>query len=134
MIGKLDESFGFNAAALRLRSDRQQLLSANIANADTPGFKAVDFDFRRALESATRATGQAGTPRLTASAAGHIGGTMISSSAVLAFRTPSQFSIDGNTVEMDSERAQFADNAVRYEAALKFLNGQIKTMLSAIQG
>lgn len=134
MIGKLDQSLQFNAAALRLRSDRQQLLAANIANADTPGFKAVDFDFGRALEAATREAGPAAAPRLTANAPGHIGATGVSSSAVLAFRPPSQASIDGNTVEMDSERAQFADNAVRYEAALKFLNGQIKTILSAIQG
>ena len=134
MIGALDQSLQFNASALRLRADRQQLLAANIANADTPGFKAVDFDFGRALDSATRASGAAGTPRLTASAAGHVGTAAASTSAVLAFRPPSQASIDGNTVEMDAERAQFADNAVRYEAALKFLNGQIKTILSAIQG
>lgn len=133
MIGKLDETLQFNASALKLRADRQQLIAANIANADTPGFKAVDFDFRKALDAATKG-GPAGAPHLAASSAGHIAGKSTSTSAVLAFRTPSQASIDGNSVEMDAERAQFADNAVRYEAALKFLNGQIKTILSAIQG
>ena len=134
MIGSLDKTLQFNATALRLRADRQQLLAANIANADTPGFKAVDFDFGRALESATRSSGSVSVARLTASSPTHLGGTVSSSSATLGFRTPSQASIDGNSVEMDAERAQFADNAVRYEAALKFLNGQIKTILSAIQG
>ena len=140
MIGKLDQALQFNSNALRLRAERQQVLAANIANADTPGFKAVDFDFGRALEAAGRSS--AATPRLTAnltaSAPGHFGGaagsTSVSTSAVLAYRTPSQGSIDGNSVEMDVERARFADNAVRYEASLKFLNGQIKTILSAIQG
>lgn len=136
MIGKLDQALQFNSNALRLRAERQQVLAANIANADTPGFKAADFDFGRALEAA----GRSGTaaPRLTASAPGHFGSaagsTSVSTSAVLAYRTPSQGSIDGNSVEMDVERARFADNAVRYEASLKFLNGQIKTILSAIQG
>ncbi len=134
MIGMLDQSLQFNGAALRLRAERQQVLAANIANADTPGFKAADFDFGRALEDAARGgSGPAGRG-LAASAPGHIGGATSSTSALLAFRTPVQGSIDGNSVEMDSERARFADNAVRYEASLKFLNGQIKTILSAIQG
>lgn len=134
MIGMLDQSLQFNSAALRLRAERQQVLAANIANADTPGFKAADFDFGRALEDASRGgTTQTGA-RLAAHAPGHIGGPASSTSALLAYRTPAQGSIDGNSVEMDAERARFADNAVRYEASLKFLNGQVKTILSAIQG
>lgn len=140
MIGMLDQSLQFNGAALRLRAERQQVLAANIANADTPGFKAADFDFGRALEDAARASagtaGASGTAGrgLAASAPGHIGGAASSTSALLAYRTPAQGSIDGNTVEMDAERARFADNAVRYEASLRFINGQVKTILSAIQG
>lgn len=134
MIGMLDQSMQLNGAALRLRAERQQVLAANIANADTPGFKAADFDFGRALKDAARGSAAQSGVRLTASVPGHIGGASSSTSALLAYRTPAQGSIDGNSVEMDAERARFADNAVRYEASLRFLNGQVKTILSAIQG
>lgn len=137
MIGTLDQALSFQSTALKLRSERQQMLSANIANSDTPNYKAVDFDFGRALANATGAqNGAAATQpvQLAATAPGHSGGTTLSSLPVnVQYRTASQASVDGNTVEMDSERAQFAENAVRYEASLKFLNGQIKTMLSALQ-
>jgi len=136
MIGKLDQALSFQSTALKLRSERQQVLSANIANADTPNYKAVDFDFSAALAAATGAnTGAVRPAQLATSSAGHSAGNNLSSLPVpVQFRTASQAAVDGNTVEMDAERAQFADNAVRYEAALKFLNGQIKTMLSAVQG
>ena len=135
MIGKLDEALSFNSAALRLRAERQQLLSANIANADTPNYKAADFDFGRALEGAMRTSGTNLAARPAATAPGHIGTLSGSTGNVqIQFRAPTQGSIDGNSVEMDTERAQFADNAVRYEASLRFLNGQFKTILSAIQG
>jgi flagellar basal-body rod protein FlgB len=138
MIGKLDQALSFQSTALKLRSERQQMLSANIANADTPNYKAVDFDFSNALKSATgsldASSSQVG---LSTTADGHNGGGGLGAGSLpvrIQYRTASQGSVDGNTVEMDAERAQFAENAVRYEAALKFLNGQIKTMLSAVQG
>ena len=131
MIGKLDEALGFHATALKLRSERQQVLAANIANADTPGYKAADFDFARALSDA--ASGISAGARLNTAASGHIGGGT-STSAYLQYRQPTQASIDGNSVEMDAERSRFADNAVRYEASLRLLNGQIKSILSAITG
>ena len=133
MIGKLDEALNFNGTALRLRAERQQVIAGNIANADTPGFKAADFNFARALESAVQGGAAAGG--IAKTSAKHIGlDTGSIRSIPLDYRKPGQGSIDGNSVEMDAERAQFADNAVRYEAALRFLNGQIKTMLSAVQG
>jgi flagellar basal-body rod protein FlgB len=123
MIDRLDDLLQFQSAALKLRGQRQELLSANIANADTPGYKAVDFDFAQALQAAA------------APAAGAAGATTGAAPApTLLYRNPSQPSLDGNTVELDGERARFADNAVRYEAAVKFLNAQLKTMLSAMQG
>jgi len=140
MIGKLDQALSFQSTALKLRSERQQMLSANIANADTPNYKAVDFDFGQALKNATGTLGSsAGQVGLATTADGHsgsggLGGGAGSLPVRLQYRTASQGAVDGNTVEMDTERAQFAENAVRYEAALKFLNGQIKTMLSAVQG
>ena len=129
MINRIEQSLRFQSDALQLRGQRQQVLSSNIANADTPGYKAMDFDFARALREAH--TGSRVTQRLTSPA--HL---------VAAFPTSAsseesdavQPAQDGNTVDMDRERARFVDNAVRYEATLKFLNGQIRTLLSAIQG
>lgn len=132
MIGKLNEELGFHSTALRLRSERQQVLSANIANADTPGYKARDFDFSRALGEAMAMPAGAGAGGTTDPR--HIPIGPRAGSPALQYRTSSQPSIDGNSVEMDAERAQFADNAIRYEATLKMLNGQIKSMMSAISG
>lgn len=138
MIGKLEDTFQFHQQALELRSFRQQLLASNIANADTPGYKARDIDFASALKSAIGGETQAAGP--TQTAPGHLAGNAAGNSSGLIserqvlYRTPSQPSVDGNTVEMDNERAQFADNAVRMEASLTFLNGQIKSLLAAIQG
>ena len=117
MIDRLDEFMRFQTEALKLRSTRQELLAGNVANADTPSYKAGDFDFGKALAAAT--TTKPGTP---------------AAAPELLYREPAQASLDGNTVEMDAERAKFADNTVRYEAALKFLNAQLKTMLTALQG
>jgi flagellar basal-body rod protein FlgB len=120
MIDRLNEHLRFNAEALRLRSTRQQLLASNVVNAETPRYQAQDFDFARALREATaRPAAHAGTR---------------AGAPALHERGTHQPSLDGNTVDMDVERAHFADNALRYEAALRALNGQLKTMLSAIQG
>jgi flagellar basal-body rod protein FlgB len=119
MIDRLDEMLRFQTEALKLRSQRQELLAANIANADTPQYKAADIDFAQALADATGASGEARSP---------------AGAPTVLYRVPAQSSLDGNTVEMDVERAQFADNTVRYEAALRVLNAQIKAMLAALQG
>jgi flagellar basal-body rod protein FlgB len=119
--------------ALSLRSERQRLLASNIANADTPGYVARDFNFAQALRDATGA-GNAGAT-LAQSQAGHFpaqGG--MGSSFALQYATPSQTNLDGNTVDMDRERASFADNAIKYEATLRFINSHVRTMLDAIKG
>ena len=140
MIGKLDQAMQFNEAALSLRGQRQQILSSNIANADTPNYKARDIDFSRALQGAMSRTvaGSASAPALATTAGAHLPARGASATggldAALLYRKPLQPSIDGNTVEMDTERNQFADNAIRYEASLTFLSGQIKGLLAAIQG
>lgn len=138
MIGKLDEHLRFNETALNLRAQRQQLLASNIANADTPNFKARDIDFSKALQGAlTKAgSGQAPAPALTKTDTVHLSsknGNAVGG-APLLYRKEQQGNIDGNTVNMDVERNQFTDNAIRYEAGLTFINGQIRKMLSAIQG
>lgn len=132
MIGKLDENLSFHSQAMLLRSQRQQVLASNIANADTPGYQARDFDFNAALRAAAggaaAAQGVARTDATHMAPAGSVGGV------ALQYRNAAQGSLDRNSVDMDVERAQFADNAVRYEASLRFLNHQIKTMLAAITG
>ena len=131
MTGRIEHYLRFQSEALQLRAQRQQMLSANIANADTPGYKAVDFDFTRALRE--NLAGTRVTQRTTAP--GHIVARSASADAPSPSESDAvQPSQDGNTVDMDKERARIADNAVRYEATLKFINGQIRTLLSAIQG
>ncbi len=139
MIDKLDQAFRFHQNALSLRAERQQVLASNIANADTPNYKARDFDFRAALQGVMGPSGpaQGSIPPASASHPRHLAlpsaGSTPSGQALL-YRTPRQDSIDGNTVELDAERAQFADNALRYEASLSAVNGRIKSLLAVIQG
>jgi len=139
MIGKLDESLNFHSTALLLRAERQQLLASNIANADTPGYQARDFNFGAALAAATGGdTGSANSAggSLARTDAKHLdvgGGSSLPGGVKVQYRAPSQAALDNNSVDVDVERAQFADNTVRYEASLRFLNQQIKNLLSAIQ-
>lgn len=116
MIDKLTTALQAQGNVLQLRARRQELIASNIANAETPGYRAVDFDFARALQEANKA-GASAPARLR-----------------LDYPQPAQPAADGNTVDMDAERAKFADNAIRYEAALRALNGRIRSMLDAIKG
>ena len=124
----------FQATALSLQAQRAKVLASNIANADTPNYQAKDFDFSQALSQATQAASQnPGEPARTHPAHLSTAGAAAPPPA-LQYRQPLQAAVDGNTVDLDTERAAFAENSVRYEASLRFLNGQIKTMLSAING
>jgi flagellar basal-body rod protein FlgB len=125
-MNKLDAMFQFNQTALSLHAERQKLIASNIANADTPGYKARDIDFVAALKNA-----QAMHSKLQAPAALGDKGPM---GAELMYRSAVQRSVDGNTVDIDVERAQFAENAIRYEAQTMFISSKIKAMLAAIQG
>ncbi len=132
MINGIDKEFDFLQNALNLRAHRQQVLASNIANADTPNYKARDIDFAKELQRAQGA--QAGSLNLNATSAGHMqasGGTL---NAQALYRVPVQPSIDGNTVDMDVERAQFADNAIHYQFVLDRISSKFKTMQSAIRG
>lgn len=175
MLDKLDAEFAFGRQALDVRSYRQELLSSNIANADTPGYKARDVDFATSLAGALRKSG--GTVLSTDDAdssgvsvnvgtgasnnstlamtqpAGVTSGMMMASTqpghmagkatliptggpsddyGQLAYRIPAQPSLDGNTVDLDTERVQFADNTLHFESTMTEVSNQIKTMLSAI--
>ena len=132
MIDKLDSAFRFHQEALNLRARRQEVLSANIAHADTPGFKARDFDFSSTLTQAVE-RGRSSMSMATTSSRHLPGEAQAGAEAELLYRTPTQSSIDGNTVEMDAERVNFADNAMRYELNLTVLNARVKSLLSAIQ-
>lgn len=132
MVSKLDNALQFHEQALGLRAQRQQILASNIANADTPHFKARDFDFASTLKEAL-AGRNVGDLQLATTASGHISGAASGGPARLMYRTETQSSVDGNTVDMDIERSQFAENSVYYEAGLTFLTGKIKTLMSAIQ-
>ncbi len=128
-----DRQLGFQQDALNLRAYRQEVLAGNIANADTPNFKARDINFKDALLGATG--GQMQKLALAATAASHLqpSGNSQPADAHLKFRGENQSAVDGNTVEMDTERAAFAENSLKYEASLTFINGQIRTMQQAIQ-
>jgi flagellar basal-body rod protein FlgB len=138
MLNRLNDTLDFQGQALQLRSQRQRLIASNIANSDTPGFVARDFDFAQALREATAALpgAQGSAQTLARSNTGHLGGGAAGGSGTptLNYATPSQTNLDGNTVDMDRERAAFADNAVKYEATLRFINGHVRTMLEAIKG
>lgn len=120
----LDSIFGVHAQAALLRSYRTEVLANNIANAETPGFKARDLDFKALLNSMEAvSSGNNSKP--------------ISSSRIenaLLYRIPTQASLDGNTVDMDVEKAAFAKNAIDYEISMSFLGGKIRGILTAIRG
>lgn len=134
MLNRLDDMLNFHTQALRTREQRQQVLASNIANADTPNYKARDLDFKATLQSALAGSGNTGGLSVAKTASGHIAGKPGLTDAGLLYRTPAQGSVDGNTVDMDAERAAFADNAVHYEFNLTRISQQIKSMLAAIQG
>jgi flagellar basal-body rod protein FlgB len=129
-------SIDFQSKALELQAERGRVLASNIANADTPNYKARDFDFRQALAvAAQEPAGGAGPVAPARTDPRHLAGTPgDGTTPPLLYRAPLQSAVDGNTVDLDVERANFAENSVRYEATLKFLNAQIKQMMTAING
>ncbi len=127
---KLDQVFGIHEQALKLRARRAEVLAGNIANVDTPGYKARDFDFHSMLQ---QEVGSA--QRLVTTNSRHIQtDTGIVPSSQMGYRVPSQPSLDGNTVDSQLEHAAFASNAMEYQASLRFVSGQIKTLMTAIKG
>ncbi|GAB3630444.1 flagellar basal-body rod protein FlgB [Pandoraea terrae] len=141
-MDKLDAALRFSQQALSMRAYRQEIISSNIANADTPGYKSRDVDFNSALTQAVErgtqlAQASESSVSLARTSSRHISGRGVTTAPPmggpeLLYRVPNQQSVDGNTVELDSERVNFADNAVHYETGLTVLSGQIKTMLAAI--
>ncbi len=138
MLDKLTNSLDFQAQALNLRAERQRLIASNIANADTPGYQARDFDVGNAMRASGVAGGGSTVVTLSATAQQHLGlnGQPAGSAPdpQLLYANPAQTNLDSNSVDMDRERASFADNTVHYEASLRFINSQVRTLLTAITG
>lgn len=141
MFANLTSGLDFQSKALVLRAERQRVIASNIANADTPGYVARDLNFKDAMNNATggglSGSSTGGNSGMTHArhiplSGGNIG--TLGGASTLAYAAQTQPSLDGNSVDLDRERANFVDNSVRYEATLRFINGQSKTILSAIQG
>lgn len=134
MLDKLDTELRFQQDALTLLNKRQNILAANVANVDTPGYLARDIDFSAQLKDAVaRNKNSEGPLALTLTSGQHIAATAPAlNDSQLLYRIPDQPSADGNTVDMDRERVNFADNSVRYQSGLTILGTQIKNMMSVI--
>lgn len=129
----LDKYLGVHATALTLRSQRSEVLAANLANADTPGYRARDLDFKSAL---AQAGGAGSAVNLATTRAGHIGtaGAHGAAPSQLMYRTPLAPALDGNTVDAQLEQAAFAENTVRYQATLSFISAKFRGLMTAITG
>ena len=134
LVGSGHPSHDFQQLALGLRAYRQQIIASNIANADTPGYKAVDIDFQEALRNA-QAAANVPPVSLTTTSGGHLSGqsTGTQPPIPLKYHVPSQGSIDGNTVEMDVERAKFAENTVMHQFAMDRVSGHFKHEIEMLQ-
>ncbi|THF64185.1 flagellar basal body rod protein FlgB [Pseudothauera rhizosphaerae] len=133
MKNLLDNALMNHQRALDVQAYRQQLLASNIANADTPGYKAQDIDFRGVLQGTMDRRSQ--PLALNATSARHLSLTEDNALArFVQYRQELQSAVDGNTVDMDTERAAFAENAVHYEASVTFINGLLRGMQTAISG
>ncbi len=144
MLPNMTTALDFHAKALVLRAERQKVIASNIANADTPGYSGRDINFKEAMTAAVGGTSLSLHPQPPSGGMPsgmtdrrHIPlqpSTTSLDQSRLDYTVQTQPSMDGNSVDMDRERASFADNAVRYEATLRFINGSSRTILSAIQG
>ncbi len=147
MIPRLTAALEFQGQALILRAERQRVIAGNIANADTPGFKARDFDFASTLRNATAnslADQSSGIGSGSGSGSGLGAGLGMGiardimtpggrAQPALNYAQPHQTQLDNNTVDMDRERGAFVDNAVKFEATLRFINGSVRTLQDAMK-
>ena len=135
MFDRINASFELQKTAITLRDERQKLLANNIANADTPDFKARDIDFQAQMNKAFSRTTSSASGGVAATSNRHITsdiGNTVSGLETL-YRVPAQSSLDGNTVDMDKERTDFLDNSVKYQASLVMMNNYIQGIRAAIQ-
>jgi flagellar basal-body rod protein FlgB len=129
-MNSFDNLFGMHTQALSLWQRRAEVLSSNLANADTPGYLARDVDFRKLLSASSDARAPLA---LDVTAPGQIDPSA-SGDMPLAYRVPMQPSMDGNTVDTEVEQANFAANAVHYQSSLAFITAQVRMLRTAITG
>ena len=132
----IDKAFGIHARAMQIHAKRAEILASNIVNGDTPNYKARDIDFKSALSSAASQQ-QTGTLRLGQTSRQHLGGTgmaAIGGEPELLYRNPISPSLDGNTVESHREKAEFAENSIRYQVSLSFMTSRIENIMRSIKG
>ena len=127
-MNKIGSYLNFHAQALALRSRRNEVLASNIANAATPNYKARDINFLDEFKKV------ANTGEIKVTHSNHIPTKNYNISGKAFYRDPVIASLDGNTVELSVEQMQFAENTMKYQTTLKFLNGKITKMISAIRG
>jgi flagellar basal-body rod protein FlgB len=132
MAGRLDDALGFYQSSMRLRVQRQQVLASNIANADTPNYKSRDLNFAQVLQANLKTA--SGSAALAQTNPAHLAVGGSSQQPETQLRAASQNSLDGNTVDLDVERAAFAENALQYEASVTLANAQIKGLMTVLQG
>lgn len=125
-----EQALGIHEQALLMRSQRSAVIAQNIANADTPNYKAQDLDFAQALQQANEQQ-----LSLSTTSGGHVAGLLEPApSPEMLYRVPTQPSIDGNTVDLQGEMARFSDNAVRFNGSFTFLNSKFSGLSKAIKG
>lgn len=132
-----DQAFGIHQYTMKVRNRRAEVLAGNLANADTPGFKARDLDFKLALKQAGQLREQEAAPQLRKTDARHmdVGDLPQDPELTMKFRLPYQADTgNGNTVEVGTERMKYVDNTLEYQATMQFLNGKISKLMSALRG
>lgn len=125
---------GVYSKALDLRTQRHQMLASNIANADTPHYKARDFDFQQAMSAALSGRLGDGALAMATTTRGHLAGSGDTGGVRLQYRSETQSAVDGNTVDMDVERAQLADNAIQYQILTQLIGDKFRGLRSAMSG
>lgn len=132
----LDSYLGAHDDALMLRSKRAEIIASNLANADTPGYKAKDIDFKEAMSNAmgTRSEFKKDSLKMATSNSKHIQGNQSAFSNDIKYRNPYQPSLDGNTVDASIEKTEFSKNSINYSASLRFLTGKFQSLTKAIKG
>ncbi len=136
-MSSLTQSISVFSQAMNMRTQRHQVLASNIANADTPQYKARDFSFKEAMQGSMSGRSTGGGVTLATTSAGHMRGDGVSASAVMKFRNENQSSADGNTVDMDVERSEITENALQYQILTQLISQKfqgMRTALSSTQG
>ncbi|MBK7461671.1 MAG: flagellar basal body rod protein FlgB [Betaproteobacteria bacterium] len=131
-MASIEQSLSVFSQALNLRTQRHQVLASNIANADTPNYKARDFSFETAMQNAMSGRSDVGRVDMARTSAGHIARSGAGGSADFKYRSETQSAVDGNTVDMDVERAQITENAMQYQILTQLITNKFQGIRSAL--